>query len=1416
MKLPDFLHSALAQYLFLLSLCALITSTKSKIDYFKYTENTTDSRQPMVVNIQTYHDGTALVHITRFDPSLNESCSKSFGVFGNYTSGLEQRLRIRVIHLNGTVKEINPDLELNSLNYCAIRTFIPINIYPLQKEFILVTYINTTNASDITTYEEWGMVIDWEGNNLSKEFFGFSYIDNGLYWSPISKIQININPEFGFLRFAVDRNGDLLWQQYSIADNGALSYLIGDKFKYGSGFNILTDSLDTVATVDGGYAIVYTYSNNSNDDNLLLLRVGVNVIFIPYNQNLIRETVLYQINQPNVTIFGITCDTIDTLTFGSTHVCTISLMDTTESYPYYYVKINFLLSGAVLSSDILTTLPNITNTNNTKKIKPDGSWYVKSMPSGSYILYGSNITNSSQYIFAYDENNKQVFYEILGPFQTEYNFGANAFMNNNTALFSTTNTSDKNSSWSLATILFPSVIADHGYENVLINTTTPAINSTVDLDTTTLNITFFKAVALSTGNITVYKTSNNSIRQRISATMNNYIKISPDRKTISINVINSTFNQYNEGYYVEMDNNFVKYALYDEPLKGIESRIWILNSNNSKYRAPPSETATMGLALLTVEASKKFKPLSRNDKSKYFKTLLDDIADKIPVRRERLRSDEKFQLSDESNQIAISILIGPSIDGTGITVPVVFSNLDTMIRNKGITAFSSDKTNDLDEKFGFKPKRKEFKEWIIHHNALVVIFTILAVTDYEYLSILKDIPRFNEVAIDYKYLTIMKDVPKPKKVEPESNQDEPECNKNEPEFNKHTHEFNEIEAESNKVATDYKYLTVLKDAPRSVEEIPNEIKQINIFRQIFRFPIIYGAFFDIFVRNIPQIIIQYKLSLQSQFLLNVTLMLTNYVPSIGAIKEFQRKAKEYDEIIEWIPYDDLEKPKIIKWVPINEKEQKSKEQEIKEKLYLSMATWKKGIRTIEIKSERYLRSRTKSRVDLIKLHNSQTNSFVVIKKLERMMNEKHKIYGVTQDDKTKQYMIVLDYYYNKRNNDYEKCEQCGRYNTQPVWCQSCDPSNEIEITENKILNKTLSGNDKIDICIREFQLKATAYDKVIEWIPFEKLSNIDEIGRGGFGTVYTAIWLDGKRTVEKIDDCYKRSRRMPYVVVLKTFPGSRADASSFLKEFKNHMSCRLEGTELEMFGLTQNNESKDYLMVIQYANKGNLRKFLRENFSELSWQKKLEQLRNISHDLHLIHEAGFTHCDFHSGNILLNQNLDGKIKSYIADLGLSKQKGDFSKGELYGVVQYVAPEVLSGDQPFTQKADIYGFGIVMAEITGKKPFGGHEVDTKLAVRICKGLRPDFAPGTPDCYKELAKQCMDSNPQNRPNAWKIHEKISGWLRNLVSDKENEIKKLFLKSDETIKKLSITPQKHSDLIFSKRINQQKILKELSEKS
>ncbi|RIB08238.1 hypothetical protein C2G38_2212131 [Gigaspora rosea] len=71
-----------------------------------------------------------------------------------------------------------------------------------------------------------------------------------------------------------------------------------------------------------------------------------------------------------------------------------------------------------------------------------------------------------------------------------------------------------------------------------------------------------------------------------------------------------------------------------------------------------------------------------------------------------------------------------------------------------------------------------------------------------------------------------------------------------------------------------------------------------------------------------------------------------------------------------------------------------------------------------------------------------------------------------------------------------------------------------------------SGNDEIDNFIKKFQFKATEYEKVIEWIPFDKLINLQEINeesdlvffgptnnkcrQEGFGKVYSSIWLDGK------------------------------------------------------------------------------------------------------------------------------------------------------------------------------------------------------------------------------------------------------------------------------------------------------------------
>ncbi|RIB23383.1 hypothetical protein C2G38_2072937 [Gigaspora rosea] len=98
---------------------------------------------------------------------------------------------------------------------------------------------------------------------------------------------------------------------------------------------------------------------------------------------------------------------------------------------------------------------------------------------------------------------------------------------------------------------------------------------------------------------------------------------------------------------------------------------------------------------------------------------------------------------------------------------------------------------------------------------------------------------------------------------------------------------------------------------------------------------------------------------------------------------------------------------------------------------------------------------------------------------------------------------------------------------------------------------------------------------------------------------------------------------------------------------------------------------------------------------------------------------------------------------------------------------YISYEVLIG-QKYKLAADIYSFGVIMAEMTtGIRPF--YE-QTRIALR------------TPNCYIELANTCMHLNLQERPTAETIYNKFSEW-HNLVkeSNESDEFDK-FIRSDE----------------------------------
>src|SRR5438128_6943105 len=85
----------------------------------------------------------------------------------------------------------------------------------------------------------------------------------------------------------------------------------------------------------------------------------------------------------------------------------------------------------------------------------------------------------------------------------------------------------------------------------------------------------------------------------------------------------------------------------------------------------------------------------------------------------------------------------------------------------------------------------------------------------------------------------------------------------------------------------------------------------------------------------------------------------------------------------------------------------------------------------------------------------------------------------------------------------------------------------------------------------------------------------------------------------------------------------------------------------------QDPETREYIIVMQYANNGSLLSYLDQNINKLTWRMKLYRLKDIAYDLNNIHITGLVHCDIHGGNIVLHDG-DDATKSLICDLGLSQ------------------------------------------------------------------------------------------------------------------------------------------------------------------
>uniref|UniRef100_A0A8D3A6J1 Receptor-interacting serine/threonine-protein kinase 2 n=1 Tax=Scophthalmus maximus TaxID=52904 RepID=A0A8D3A6J1_SCOMX len=264
-------------------------------------------------------------------------------------------------------------------------------------------------------------------------------------------------------------------------------------------------------------------------------------------------------------------------------------------------------------------------------------------------------------------------------------------------------------------------------------------------------------------------------------------------------------------------------------------------------------------------------------------------------------------------------------------------------------------------------------------------------------------------------------------------------------------------------------------------------------------------------------------------------------------------------------------------------------------------------------------------------------------------------------------------------------------------------------------------------------------------IPYQKLTDLYYLSRGGFGTVFKAQHSDWRTTVAI--KCLKLDS-----------PFGERERNCLLKEAEVLHKARFNYI-IQIFGIC--NEPEFFCIVTEFMSNGSLDLLLHEKdmYPVLAWPLRLRILYEIALGVNFLHNMNppLLHHDLKTQNILL----DGEFHVKIADFGLSKwrqlsvSKGSGSKPtEMGGTVIYMPPEEYepSKSRRADVKNDMYSYAIIMWEVLSRQiPFEEVTNPMKIMFSVLHGMRPDIS--------------LDSLPADLPSRGTLISLMTcGWTAN----------------------------------------------------
>ncbi|CAB5209047.1 unnamed protein product [Rhizophagus irregularis] len=151
-------------------------------------------------------------------------------------------------------------------------------------------------------------------------------------------------------------------------------------------------------------------------------------------------------------------------------------------------------------------------------------------------------------------------------------------------------------------------------------------------------------------------------------------------------------------------------------------------------------------------------------------------------------------------------------------------------------------------------------------------------------------------------------------------------------------------------------------------------------------------------------------------------------------------------------------------------------------------------------------------------------------------------------------------------------------------------------------------------------LEKSVSDGRIRYYEASDFKDIKPIGRGSFGDVFRANW-----------------RNISFA--LKSFNDEQT-LKEIVKELKMQQNVDSHENILRFYGITKfetnsTYQAIKYSLVLEYADGGTLRAYLKKHFNELNWDDKYQLASQLANAVEFIHECDIIHRDLHSHNILI-------------------------------------------------------------------------------------------------------------------------------------------------------------------------------------